>query len=135
MARGEIGENRSLQGSDLAEFAEDPSIPIRTINDVKLKAGFTPTLDALRYVKKGIDIGIKSMDYNIDKTKEQRIRANAVTLGPRKATALVNRAFGGGFHDPLNAFDTEAQQAGVTVAGRSGSLSGYDEDPSWMQDQ
>lgn len=135
LARGEIGENRSLQGSDLAEFAEDPSIPIRTINDVKLKAGFTPTLDALRYVKKGIDIGIKSMDYNIDKTKEQRIRANAVTLGPRKATALVNRAFGGGFHDPLNAFDTEAQQAGVTVAGRSGSLSGYDEDPSWMQDQ
>lgn len=140
LARGEIGENRSLQGSDLAEFAEDPSIPIRTINDIKLKAGFTPTLDALRYVKKGIDIGIKSMDYNIDKTKEQRIRANAVTLGPRKATALVNRAFGGGFHDPLNAFDTEAQEAGVNVVGsgglRGGALSGsYDEDPSWMQDQ
>lgn len=134
LARGEIGENRSLQGSDLAEFAEDPSIPVRTINDIKLKAGFTPTLDALRYVKAGIDTGIKSMDYNIDNAKEQRIRANAITLGPKRATALVNRAFGGGFHDPLNAFSKEAQDLGVEVR-RSGGLSGYDEDPSWMTAQ
>lgn len=134
LARGEIGENRSLQGSDLAEFAEDPSIPVRTINDIKLKAGFTPTLDALRYVKAGIDTGIKSMDYNIDNAKEQRIRANAITLGPKRATALVNRAFGGGFHDPLNAFNKEAQDLGVEVR-RSGGLSGYDEDPSWMTAQ
>lgn len=134
LARGEIGENRSLQGSDLAEFAEDPSIPVRTINDIKLKSGFTPTLDALRYVKAGIDTGIKSMDYNIDNAKEQRIRANAITLGPKRATALVNRAFGGGFHDPLNAFSKEAQDLGVEVR-RSGGLSGYDEDPSWMTAQ
>ena len=132
LARGEIGENRSLQGSDLAEFAEDPSIPVRTINDIKLKSGFTPTLDALRYVKSGIDTGIQSMDYNINNTKEQRIRANAITLGPRKATALVNRAFGGGFHDPLNAFGEEAKDAGVDVIRPGGALSG---DPAWMEGQ
>lgn len=123
LARGEIGENRSLQGSDLAEFAEDPSIPVRTVNDIKLKAGFTPTLDALRYVKAGIDTGIDSMNYNIDNTKEQRIRAVAKTLGPRKATALVNRAFGSGWHDPLNAFGT-----GDEAPSRQGALSGAGSD-------
>lgn len=123
LARGEIGENRSLQGSDLAEFAEDPSIPVRTVNDIKLKAGFTPTLDALRYVKAGIDTGIDSMNYNIDTTKEARIRAVAKTLGPRKATALVNRAFGSGWHDPLNAFGT-----GDEAPSRQGALSGAGSD-------
>lgn len=130
LARGEIGENRSLQGSDLAEFAEDPSIPIRTINDVKLKAGFTPTLDALRYVKAGIDTGIDSMDYNIINTKEQRIRAVAKTLGAKKATALVNRAFGGGWHDPLKAFGDEDDSSIRGRADRSGGA--LSEDPSWM---
>ena len=130
LARGEIGENRSLQGSDLAEFAEDPSIPIRTINDVKLKAGFTPTQDALRYVKAGIDTGIDSMDYNIINTKEQRIRAVARTLGAKKATALVNRAFGGGWHDPLKAFGDDDDSSVKGRADRSGGA--LSEDPSWM---
>ena len=95
-----------------------------------MKAGFTPTLDALRYVKAGIDTGIDSMDYNIINTKEQRIRAVAKTLGAKKATALVNRAFGGGWHDPLKAFGDEDDSSIRGRADRSGGA--LSEDPSWM---
>lgn len=134
LARGEIGENRSLQGNDLAEFAEDPSIVIRTVNDVKLKSGFTPTQDALGYVKAGIDTGIDSMDHNIIETKEKRIRANAKTLGAKKATALVNRAFGAGWHDPLKAFGDEDDTTESKSSNR-GSLSGGALSSDWMLQQ
>lgn len=131
LARGEIGENRSLQGNDLAEFAEDPSIVIRTVNDVKLKSGFTPTQDALGYVKAGIDTGIDSMDYNIINAKRQRILANAKTLGAEKATALVNRAFGGGWHDPLKAFGEE-DDTSIPERSSRGALSSGALSSDWM---
>lgn len=124
-ARGEIGENRSLQGSDLGEFAEDPNVVVRSINDIRLKSGFTPTLKAINYVDSANNVGSKSAETNIERIKTQRIEANAKTLGARKATALVNRSFGGGWHDPLHAFD----QDGNDAVARTGALS---TDDSWM---
>lgn len=126
-ARGEIGENRSLQGSDLAEFAEDPNIAVRTINDIRLKSGFTPTLKAINYVDSANEVGSKSAVSNIERIKNQRIEANSRTLGARKATALVNRAFGGGWHDPLKAF---AQDGDDAVNARTGGA--LSNDASWM---
>lgn len=131
-ARGEIGENRSLQGSDLAEFAEDPSVVVRTINDIKLKAGFNPTLDAIGYVDSANQVGSDSAYSNIKRIKEKRIIANAKTMGAKKATALVNRAFGSGWHDPLNAFPEDETPTTLTGGALSSSSLGDSEDPSWM---
>lgn len=131
-ARGEIGENRSLQGSDLAEFAEDPSVVVRTINDIKLKAGFNPTLDAIGYVDSANQVGSDSAYSNIKRIKEKRIIANAKTMGAKKATALVNRAFGSGWHDPLNAFPEDETPTTLTGGALSSGSLGDSEDPSWM---
>lgn len=125
--RGEIGENRSLQGSDLGEFAEDPNVVVRTVNDIRLKSGFTPTLKAINYVDQANIVGSKSAESNITRIKEQRIKANARTLGAKQATALVNRAFGGGWHDPLGAFSEEGDKEVQSRLG--GALS---TDDSWM---
>lgn len=126
-ARGEIGENRSLQGSDLGEFAEDPNVVVRTVNDIRLKSGFNPTLKAINYVDSANNVGSKSAESNITRIKEQRIKANARTLGAKQATALVNRAFGGGWHDPLNAF---AEEGDKEVQSRTGGALSTDD--SWM---
>lgn len=123
-ARGEIGENRSLQGSDLGDFAEDPNVLVRSVNDIRLKSGFTPTLAAINYIKKANQVGSQSAQANFDRVKNEKIKANAKTMDPKRATALVNRAFGNGWHDPLGVFDKDTDEK----AQRSGALSGSSSD-------
>lgn len=126
-ARGEIGENRSLQEADVSGFAEDPSIFTKGTNKISLKAGWSPTLRAIDYLEKANDVGSKSADSNIQRIKIQRIKANAKTLGEKKATALVNRSFGGGFHDPFGVFDEDGERE---VRSRTGGALSTDD--SWM---
>lgn len=126
-ARGEIGENRSLQEADVSGFAEDPSIFTKGTNKISLKAGWSPTLRAIEYLEKANDVGSKSADSNIQRIKIQRIKSVARTLGKDRATALVNRAYGSGFHDPYGVFDEVGENEVKSRTG--GALSS---DDSWM---
>lgn len=126
-ARGEVGDNRSLQGADLHDFASDPSVVVTKGNELSLKAGFAPTEAQISYLEKGISGGLKTADENVAKLKSQRIQSLAKTMDPKRATALVNRAYGGGWHDPLNAFDTQVTQSDKVGALSSGNpdLNGF----------
>lgn len=134
LMRAEIGENRSLYGSDAHDFAEDPSVIIRTWNDIKLKSGFTPTLSSLNYLREQIKVGRNSANSMLSQTKVDRIKNVAKPLiaqlgekeGKRKATALVNRAFGGTFTDPYGVFsesnsNEENSSGALTSANNSNS--------------
>lgn len=126
-ARGEIGENRSLQEADVSGFAEDPSIFTKGTNKISLKAGWSPTLRAIDYLDKANDVGSKSADSNIQRIKIQRIKSVARTLGKERATALVNRAYGSGFHDPYGVFEEAGENE---VRSRTGGALSTDD--SWM---
>lgn len=126
-ARGEIGENRSLQEADVTGFAEDPSIFVKGPNKLSLKAGWHPTLSAISYLEKANDVGSKSAETNLNNTKNARIQNLSRTMGAKKATALVNRAFGGGWNDPLDAF---AEEGNAEVNKRTGGA--LSDDTSWL---